>query len=108
LAVASADSTIRLIDMNTMTERKLIACHADWVSALAWSDDGTKLGSASRDKTAKICDAESGQLIASYPGHASFVRGIAILAESKQAVSHGEREGISPHACALGSDCGRA
>jgi len=89
LAVASADSTIRLIDMNTMAERKMIASHADWVTALAWSDDGTKLGSASRDKTAKICDGETGELIASYPGHSAAVRGIAILPESKQAVSVG-------------------
>lgn len=89
LAVASADSTIRIVDMATMTEKKVIASHADWVTALSWSDDGTKLGSASRDKTAKICDGESGELIVSYPGHAAAVRGIAILPESKQAVSVG-------------------
>jgi WD40 repeat protein len=89
LAVASADSTIRLFDLTTMSERKLIASHADWVTSVSWSDDGTKLASASRDKTAKICDAESGDLIASYPGHAAAVRGISILPESKQVVSVG-------------------
>ena len=89
LAVASADSTIRLIDLSTMADRKLIASHADWVTALAWSDDGTKLASASRDKTAKVFDGETGDLVASYPGHAAAVRGITILPESKQVLSSG-------------------
>ena len=89
IAIASADGIIRIVDTDTMLETKSIANHADWVTSIAWSDDGTKMASASRDKTAKVFDAASGELLVSYPGHGAPVRGIAFLPEGKQLVSTG-------------------
>lgn len=84
LAVALADNTIRLIDLERREQRKLIASHADWVTQLAYSEDGKRLGASSRDKSAKVYDAESGDLLASYPGHQSAVRGIAAIGDGSQ------------------------
>lgn len=89
LAVASADSTIRIVNVDTLQEIRSIASHADWVTSIAYSDDGTRLVSSSRDKSAKVYDAATGDLISSYQGHAAAVRGASILAGNSQVVSVG-------------------
>lgn len=89
LAIASADGLIRIVNTDTMAETRTIANHADWVTAIAWSDDGTRLVSASRDKSAKVFDANSGELLVSYSGHAAAVRGVAFLPDGKQVFSTG-------------------
>ncbi|MDV6031536.1 MAG: hypothetical protein F9B45_15870 [Phycisphaera sp. RhM] len=89
LAIASADSTIRIVNVETLQEIRTIASHADWVTAVAWSDDGTRLVSASRDKSAKVYEGATGELISSYLGHGAAVRGVSILADNKQIVSVG-------------------
>ena len=77
LAIASADSTIRIVNVETLQEIRTIASHADWVTAVAWSDDGTRLASASRDKSAKVYDGATGELLSSYLGHGAAVRGVS-------------------------------
>lgn len=89
LAVASADSCIRIINMETLKEIRMIASHADWVTAVSWADDGTRLASASRDKSAKVYDGGTGELISSYMGHQAAVRGVSILLDGKQVASVG-------------------
>jgi hypothetical protein len=89
LAVAAADSLIRIIHTETLEPVRTIASHADWVTALAWSDDGAKLVSASRDKSAKVYDAATGDLQTNYQGHAAAVRGVAFTADGKQVLSTG-------------------
>jgi len=89
LAIALADNTIRLYDLETMQLKRVISSHADWVTQLAYSDDGKRLGSASRDRSAKVYDAETGDLLVSYPGHGAAVRGIAAIGDGAQWVSVG-------------------
>ena len=72
-----------------MAETRTIANHADWVTSIAWSDDGARLVSGSRDKSAKVFNANTGDLLVSYPGHAAAVRGVAFLPDGKQAYSSG-------------------
>ncbi len=43
--------------------------HADRVNALAYSPDGTKLASASRDGTVKVWDLGNGRELVNYRGH---------------------------------------
>lgn len=89
LAVASADSSVRIINTETNAEVRTIASHADWVTSVAWSEDGSILASSSRDKSAKVYDGTTGELKASYPGHGSPVRSVSVLADNKQVVSVG-------------------
>lgn len=89
LAIASADGLIRIVNTDTLAEVRTIANHADWVTAIAWSDDGSRLVSGSRDKSAKVFDAKNGELLVSYAGHAAAVRGVAFLPDGKQVVSTG-------------------
>lgn len=89
LAVAAADSLIRVIELKSFVEKRVIASHADWVTAVHWSEDGTKIASASRDKSSKVFDSNTGDLLVSYTGHAAAVRGVNILADGKQVLSVG-------------------
>ena len=94
LAIASADKTIRIIDMENLKVQNTLLSHADFVNAIAWSKDGTKLVSASRDKSAKVFDAETGQLLISYQGHGNAVRGVVMLPDGQQVVSTGSDKKI--------------
>lgn len=89
LAIASADSTIRIVNVETLQEVRTIASHADWVTAVGYSDDGTRLTSSSRDKSVKVYDGTTGELISTYLGHGAAVRGVSILADNQQVVSVG-------------------
>jgi WD40 repeat protein len=84
-----ADNSIRIIELQKNETRRVIASHADWVVQLSYSEDGKRLGSASRDKSAKVADADSGELLVSYPGHGAAVRGIASIQDGKQWISVG-------------------
>jgi WD40 repeat protein len=84
-----ADNTIRIINLENNQQVRQIASHADWVTQIAYSEDGKRLGSSSRDKSAKVADAQTGELLGSYPGHGAAVRGIAAFQDGKQWISVG-------------------
>ena len=44
--------------------------HADWIFDIAFSPDGKRLASASRDKTSKVFDVEKKESLVTFPGHA--------------------------------------
>lgn len=88
LAVAAADSLIRIVDVETGADVRTIASHADWVTGVAWSDDGTLMASSSRDKSAKLYNA-AGELTANYQGHGAAVRDVAFAPDGKQVLSVG-------------------
>lgn len=90
LAVASADKTIRIVDLESGSVTRSFQSHAEQVTAVSYSADGTRLASASRDGSAKVFDAASGQLLVSYQGHGSPVRGVALLPDGGQVISVGD------------------
>jgi WD40 repeat protein len=57
--------------------RVVLRGHDDWVWAVAWSPDGRRLATASRDRTSRIWNAESGSEMAVLQGHNDGVRGVA-------------------------------
>lgn len=89
IAVASADSLIRVVDLAAKSDLRSLAAHADWVTSVAWSDDGTRLASGSRDKSAKVFDTKTGELLVNYQGHAAAVRGVAWSADGSHVLSVG-------------------
>ena len=88
-AVADAENRIALYNSADFSRRRLVDNHADWVLALAWSPDDKFLVSASRDKTAKIFEAKSGEAISTYGGHQAEVFGVAFRADGQQVFSAG-------------------
>ncbi|MBU7582993.1 MAG: TIR domain-containing protein [Nostoc sp. TH1S01] len=51
--------------------------HSDIITQIAWSSDGKKLASASKDYTIRLWSAETGELISVLEGHTDTVVGIA-------------------------------
>src|SRR5262249_6178301 len=81
LAVAggqpSARGDLRLFDT---ADWKLVASlggHLDTVSCVSWSPDGTKLASASFDKTVRLWDVKAAMVLHTFTGHSDFVYAVA-------------------------------
>jgi DNA-binding beta-propeller fold protein YncE len=106
LATAGADRTIRIYDVATDKELRVIENHADWVMAVAWSPDGSKIASASRDKTAKVFEAATGNLISTHSGHGEPVYGVAFKADGEQVYSAGRDRKIRAWKVADGGNAG--
>lgn len=92
LASCGADGAIAIFDRNDSgTWRSMIIeDHADWVNAIAWSPDGTKLVSASRDKTSKVFDAVTGKLMITFNGHEQNVSDAVFASDGKRIASSGD------------------
>jgi len=89
LAAAAADRSIRLFDVASRQQQKLIEDHADWVMDVAWSPDGKKIASASRDKTSKVFDSATGESQATFNGHGQPVFGVAFLPDGNSVATSG-------------------
>ncbi|HBJ34842.1 MAG TPA: hypothetical protein DDZ51_08785 [Planctomycetaceae bacterium] len=92
LASCGADGSIAIFDRKESGDWRpmIIQDHADWVNAIAWSNDGTKLVSASRDKTSKVFDAVTGKLMITFNGHGQNVSDALFTIDGKRIVSTGD------------------
>jgi len=57
--------------------RVVLRGHDDWVRGVAWSPDGRRLATTSRDRTARIWDAGSGSELTVLRGHDDWVWDVA-------------------------------
>jgi mono/diheme cytochrome c family protein len=89
LAAAAADRSIRLFDVASRQQQKLIEDHADWVMDVAWSPDGKKVATASRDKTSKVFDSTTGESQSTFNGHGQPVFGVGFLPDGNSVATSG-------------------
>ena len=89
LAASAADRSIRIFDVATGAQERLIEDHADWVLGVAFSPDGKFLASESRDKTSKVFAVESGESQATFNGHGNTVYSVAFSPDGKQVLTAG-------------------
>jgi WD40 repeat protein/mono/diheme cytochrome c family protein len=63
VAVGCADKLVRVFSVETGAERMRCDNHIDWVFATAFTRDGARVVSASRDRALKLIDVASGRLV---------------------------------------------
>ena len=83
----------------TVSQLSQIEDHADWIFAVAWSPDGKRLASASRDKTAKVFDVVKKESLVTFPGHAQAVYTVSFTNDGKVDRDWRERQpdpGVEP------------
>jgi COMPASS component SWD3 len=73
IACASADNTIKIMEVDTFYLCHTLKAHVAGISDVTWSQDSKLLASASDDKTAIIWDAETGQSLIVCRGHSNYV-----------------------------------
>jgi WD40 repeat protein len=66
---------------------RLLTGHTDGIWCLAFSSDGKKIASGSRDKTARIWDVQSGRCLHTLSGHAAPVSAVAFSPDGKRLAS---------------------
>lgn len=75
LALAGEDGLVHLVDRTT-DERRALAGHAMKIYGLAFSPDGERLASASKDKTVRLWDVQTGECLRVITGHSDFVNSV--------------------------------
>jgi hypothetical protein len=68
---------VKLWDAHTGREALTLRGHTDAVTGVAYSPDGTRLASASWDRTVRVWDVGSGQAVLTLEGHTDALTGVA-------------------------------
>jgi WD domain, G-beta repeat len=86
VASASTDGSAHIwnVDTNTITALK---GHNGPVWSIAFNSNGRQIVTASGDTTARVWDAESGQLVQTFKGHSNWVFSAAFTAGDKHVVT---------------------
>jgi WD40 repeat protein len=85
---ASDDSTLKLWDTDTWTERRTLRGHTGAVNVCVFAGD--RVVSGSSDGTVRLWDADSGECIHIMQGHEKKVRGLATTSDGLRALSTSE------------------
>ena len=83
----SADTTLKLWNINTGKIIKTFFGHEEPVLSAAFSPDGKMIISGSMDKTLKLWDVESGNIIQTFSGHDNQVASVAFFPNGKKVIS---------------------
>jgi WD40 repeat protein len=83
LAIAWTDNAVRLWDVETSQERRVLRGHEGQVRSLVFSPDGRLLVSGSSDKTIRLWHVGSGAEVAVLHGHEGSVESVAFSPDGR-------------------------
>jgi len=89
LALAGLDGRIRLHELTTGKQQRVLEGHTDAVYSLAFSPDGGDLASGSVDQTVRCWHTATGEQRACLDGHQGAVYQVGFRADGRRLVSAG-------------------
>jgi WD40 repeat protein len=91
VASASKDGTVILRQLTTgVVETTIVPAHNNWVTCLAYSDDGNWVASGGRDQFVRIWNARTGTPVLGPLNHGGWVYAIALSPDGSLLASAGE------------------
>jgi WD40 repeat protein len=88
-AIASADKTVRIWDVDAGRELRRCVGHTASVWAVAFSPDGTRILSGGKDNSVRLWDADTGREVKKLEGHTDMVTAVAFAPDGRRALSTG-------------------
>lgn len=79
LVVGSGDRTMRFFETESGKETRVLRHHSDWVQHVSYDEDGSHVLSASRDRTAKVVNAGTGDVETTFADHEAAITAAAFL-----------------------------
>lgn len=98
----TADTTVRLWDLQTGEEVRTFEGHTNTVNMVAFSPDGQTIASASWDGAVRLWDAETGEGRVGFDGHTSRVLSVNFSPDGQSGLSAGCGEFNANNACIKG------
>ena len=95
---------MKVWDAATGQEILSLKGHTAAVTSVAFSPDGKRIVSGSRDKTVKVWDAATGQELLSLKGHTGEVSSVAFSPDGKRIVSGSEDQTVKVWDAATGQE----
>jgi WD40 repeat protein len=90
LASVGRDSVVRLYDIATGQDRRVLQGHENPIRAVAFSPDGKRLASVGEDTQVFLWDVVAGKLLKTFAGHTGFVNSVAFSSDGTTIVTGGE------------------
>ena len=87
LLTASHDGTVRLWDVQTGRQLKVMAGHTDHVKRAAFLPDGVRGISAADDDTLRLWDLKTGREVRQFVGHTADVESLAVSRDGSRVIS---------------------
>jgi WD40 repeat protein/mono/diheme cytochrome c family protein len=86
-AIASADKSVRIYDIDAARDLRRCIGHTASVWAVAFSPDGTQILSGSKDGTVRLWEVETARELRKLEGHTDLVTGVAFSPDGLRALS---------------------
>jgi len=83
----AGDYSVRLWDVETGREVRRFLGHTNIIQGVAFTPDGRRVVSASRDTTLRLWDADTGRQLRVFPGHEGEIASLAMSADGRQVLS---------------------
>jgi WD40 repeat protein len=87
LVTAHPDRALRMWNLATLAETRVLRGHTAQVTCLAYSADGRRILSGSDDRTVRLWNAQSSYEIKRFVGHTDKITSVAISGDGRRAAS---------------------